>query len=674
MANRYWVGGTDAWNTTAGTKWAETSGGVGGAAVPTSVDDVFFDGLSGVGTVTITSAIAKSFNCTGFAGTLAGSGTLSVYGDITLGAGMTVSYTGTTIILATSTIVTNGKTLGGLSIGAVAVVSLGGALTLSGNLFVNNGTFNSNNFNITAAQLGMNPSGSSTINLGSSTVTITGANGLNIGNTAGGTINFNAGTSTIILTAANTTSLRSGIVFYNIEIRANTNITNGFTANTLTIVPSGNNVISCTLASGTTTTVTTANCSGSGPGSRCALLCDSFTSQATLSVTSLSANYCDFQSINLTGPASPATPTLAGNRGNNSNINFSAPKTVYRVGTNTTFVGSSSWALTSGGAGDNNNFPLAQDTFIIDNATAATSITLSPYAVTSMDCSARTNSFTLNGAGGGVPMVFIGNIVLGSGLAVAGAHTTIFRSSGSVSLTTAGKTLTWSITYNGGPSSTFNLVGALTTSGTLQLEGFGTFNTNNNNMTLGYLSSNAQNGPRTLSLGSSLVTITTAQPISVDVSSVTTTVVPGTSTMLLSSTSAVSRGITIPKLNILTIGGATGSGTTNINCLSINRLESTKTVAYIVQVVSDMVIGTFAISGTAGNVMTFRSSLTLTRRTITLGNVTSSSLNYLSIRDISELCRYKFAVGPNSTDAGNNNNVYFASTPPQPSEMNFMFY
>ena len=36
MAARYWVGGTDNWNATVGTKWATTSGGAGGAAVPTT--------------------------------------------------------------------------------------------------------------------------------------------------------------------------------------------------------------------------------------------------------------------------------------------------------------------------------------------------------------------------------------------------------------------------------------------------------------------------------------------------------------------------------------------------------------------------------------------------------------------------------------------------------------
>ena len=43
MAAKYWVGGTANWDATAGTKWALTSGGAGGQAVPTSADDVFID-------------------------------------------------------------------------------------------------------------------------------------------------------------------------------------------------------------------------------------------------------------------------------------------------------------------------------------------------------------------------------------------------------------------------------------------------------------------------------------------------------------------------------------------------------------------------------------------------------------------------------------------------------
>lgn len=50
MAARYWVGGTtQTWNPTNTTPWSTVSGGSGGASVPTSSDDVYFDNSSGLG-------------------------------------------------------------------------------------------------------------------------------------------------------------------------------------------------------------------------------------------------------------------------------------------------------------------------------------------------------------------------------------------------------------------------------------------------------------------------------------------------------------------------------------------------------------------------------------------------------------------------------------------------
>ena len=86
MAARYWVGGNDNWNGTAGSKWATSSGGAGGAAVPTAADDVFLDGNSG--NVTITANVAcRSLNCTGYGGTLTHGYVTCSIGDGTAGAG-----------------------------------------------------------------------------------------------------------------------------------------------------------------------------------------------------------------------------------------------------------------------------------------------------------------------------------------------------------------------------------------------------------------------------------------------------------------------------------------------------------------------------------------------------------------------------------------------------------
>lgn len=86
MALRYWVdpaGGL--WDGAAGSKWATTSGGIGGASVPTSADDVIFDANSGSATVTVSGGRAcKSFTRSGFTGTFAGFGSLTIHGGMSV--------------------------------------------------------------------------------------------------------------------------------------------------------------------------------------------------------------------------------------------------------------------------------------------------------------------------------------------------------------------------------------------------------------------------------------------------------------------------------------------------------------------------------------------------------------------------------------------------------------
>jgi hypothetical protein len=52
MATYYWVGGSGTWDVSTTTNWSLTSGGAGGAGVPTTSDSVEIDGNSGSGTTT----------------------------------------------------------------------------------------------------------------------------------------------------------------------------------------------------------------------------------------------------------------------------------------------------------------------------------------------------------------------------------------------------------------------------------------------------------------------------------------------------------------------------------------------------------------------------------------------------------------------------------------------
>jgi hypothetical protein len=180
MANRFWVGGTATWNGTAGTKWATTSGGAGGAATPSTIDDVFFDGPSGAVTVTTAAGAAcKSLTFTGFAGTFAGSSALSVSdGNLTLGAGMNLTYTGALTMASTSgttrSVTSNGiQFKGNLSINGVGgVFQLGDACSMTGatTFTVVNGTFNQNGKSLTTGKYNSNNTNTRTLNMDGATV------------------------------------------------------------------------------------------------------------------------------------------------------------------------------------------------------------------------------------------------------------------------------------------------------------------------------------------------------------------------------------------------------------------------------------------------------------------------------------------------------------------------
>jgi hypothetical protein len=185
MANRYWrAPTTSTWNTVSTSLWAETSGAAsGGASVPTSADDVFFD-QPGTYSVTMTGAI----NCRSLtisAGTITmvtgTSPTLGIYGSLSL-VGATINWGSTAAITFFSggaeTINTNGISLGG-SVNfnnATGSWTLNAALTGSaaGGCTFTAGTINLNGFNFSIGVLSSSNANARSINFGSGgTITLT---------------------------------------------------------------------------------------------------------------------------------------------------------------------------------------------------------------------------------------------------------------------------------------------------------------------------------------------------------------------------------------------------------------------------------------------------------------------------------------------------------------------
>ena len=292
MANRYWVGGTAAWDGTAGTKWSLTSGGAGGASVPTSADDVFFSSLS-TGTCTISTGNtgAKSINCTGFTGTLTGAigNNISVSGSITLVAGMTYTYAASISMIATGTITSAGKILNAIFInGAGITVSLGDALSVTqgvtSSVSLTSGTLNLNGFTLTTSIFSGSNSTTRAITFGSSNIVLTSsgagqtvlsmANANNFTYTGtGGFVRNMAATATVEFGTTGGTTARAPNLTVNAGASALT-ITAGswfknlnFTGSTSTVT-TGANVVNIagnlTLASGGTYTAVNVNQSATG--------------------------------------------------------------------------------------------------------------------------------------------------------------------------------------------------------------------------------------------------------------------------------------------------------------------------------------------------------------------------------------------------------------------------
>lgn len=628
MANKYWVGGTASWDATAGSKWAATSGGVGGEPAPTPADDVFFDANSS-GTVTIAAGNngAKSINCTGFSGTIAGTGAITIVGSVTLSATMAYTHTGTVTFTGTGTLTTSGKNFSAIVInGAGITVTLGDAIsTATRTITLTAGTFDTAGFTLTTGSFLASNSNVRSLVLGASTWTISG--GFDASNAANFTVS--AGTSQINLTLSNSqfNAGAAALTFNNVTFTSVSPGTRSMlgspTFNNLTLNGTATGLSQLSIASSITVTGTL-TCSGTSAIQRCFLRSLNIGGTVTITAGTLAAADCDFRDITIAGGAAGSSPTRAGNCGGNSGITFPAAKTVYRVGTNTTWAGSASWATGSNGTGDNVNFPLAQDTAVIDNGTALTgTLTLSlAYNISALDCSARTTALTLSHD---VLVDRYGSYILGSGITVTGGSTQIFSGRGAMVIDTSGKSLTFSITItavNGSLSLQSNValgsLSALTlTSGSLLLNSFtfscAQFASNNANV-------------RAIDFGTGEIRLTLTGGLLWETSNATNLTVSGTSTVTVQSASTAAVTIspgTPTEANAISFRVIAGNQTLTIsgNILNLDLTGSSGTITNSTRIIyGDLSLGGRSL-GTGVGVTTFGST-SATPRTITAGGGT----------------------------------------------------
>lgn len=332
----YWVGGTASANATAGSKWSLTSGGAGGQPIPTTSDDVFFDGASGAVIITIATGFAcRSLNCTGFTGIVAGSGAYSLFGSLTYVAGMTLTYTGTITFGATSgtnTITTAGKSIGG----NFTFNGVGGTWQLQDNLTITtgkgitltNGTLDRNGKNISTGNFVSNNSNVRSLLIsGSGTITLIDT----------GTVWNFATTTNLTLTATGST-----IIISDVSATSKTFAGGGKTYGTITVT--GDNVIisgantfalnlnnaglttGLVLTAGVTQTVTAITTNGSA-GNLAKIVSSSSGSPATISKSSgtVSLDYVSIKDSTASGGASFYAGANSTNVSGNTGWIFTAP-------------------------------------------------------------------------------------------------------------------------------------------------------------------------------------------------------------------------------------------------------------------------------------------------------------------------------------------------------------
>ena len=539
VAQRYWVGGAGTWDASTTTHWAATSNGAGGASVPTSSTDVYFDGNSGTGIASTgaTGMVASDIDCTGYTGTLqAGSHAYSlvVNGSLTLSSGMTFSVSPNDFVLVFAgngvgrTITTAGKTLA-----YIIFQTTGGDITLQDNMTVyayfalgyagtmSGGTINTNAKTLNVGEFGHNslPSATGTLNITNSTINETG------GYTAGffmpsGITLTSTGSTINLLTSTTQTFTGSGKTYNTVAFSSPgvSTITDSNTFTNLSIANSGTDATEqLTLkANQTVSGVLTLN---GGGDNRYRLLVTSDTLGTARTITangSISAQRVDFRDTTGAGTASWVLSSITGGAGNslgNSGITFgvngsSTPRSMYwKTGSTGTYYysnynNSNPWYSQTNGGGthySNLDSPLPQDNVYFDASSVTGATTVSGDVArlgANIDFTGSTTNLTFNTA---TSSTMYGNLTLVSVVHLGFAGYTIFEGRGSHTITSAGQAVRPNLNSYGG---TYTANDDMYSGSAYNSFNSGTFNANGHNITSAFFSFTASTGSVTINMGS----------------------------------------------------------------------------------------------------------------------------------------------------------------------------
>jgi len=662
-ASRYWVGGTNTWNTTAGTKWATTSGGSGGASVPSTSDTVFFDANSGNVTITKSGAVViAAMVCTGFTGTFAGSGNISFFktGRLVIVSAMTITWSSDFLCGAnvTVSVTTNGKSMPSMRWDAGTLKLIDNFTSASGKgvYLTTSGAINLNGFNLTTEIFSITSSG--TVNLGSGTLEITGTTALDFSDHSG---TLTESTSTILISGASTSFTGDGETFY--KVRFTGLGTSGFTingANTYTyleIEPAATGFKKVILAANQTVSSNVKLTGYDAAANRLFIVSNTLGTARTITCNGSLTSWTNTDMRDITGAGSVTWTggTSTGDAGGNSNITFSTPVKRYWVGDAGNWSSTGEWSSSSGGS-SGASVPICHDTCIFNANSGTGTVTADCYRIGKLDFSAAPANLNLTLS---VATEGYKDWILKSGMAMTVNSSLDFYGVGSHNITCNTTNLNSSgnntIFYRG----TYTTTDAMICSGGLYVIGTATLNFANASHSLTSFFVNA--GSPTVSLAGTIsITGTTGGILEISAGTITKNdgIIKTTGTVIGPVTISISKSIFE-----LYLDNQSTSSSNSVNIISagtFDTLRATRGGEYLkfTNGITQTITGGLKMTGSAGNLITLVSASAGSAFTLSKSSGTVCT-DYLSIKDCTASGGATWWAGANSTNVSGNSGWVF---------------
>lgn len=690
------------WST--GANWKVS--GTTQASPPTANDDVQIGTGTGAtqSNLTITAnAVCRSIDVTGYTGTLThqaftltigtstangtnkallfpASGWTYTLGDPTFSAIAFIS----TVASTTQTVDFGGQTTGPVTFNAAPT---------SGYQLVNHGFSNGSSAAVSLVQGTLDTNGQTcswwkfsstnsnvrTLTFGASSITIN-ANTTPWDTTTTTNMTLNPGTSTLTFasnTSNSTATMIAGNLIYGNVVFAMTNnnqvgVLSGSNPTFANLTFTGSPTSGAIYSLDTDITVTNSLTMNGSNGNTSRLLINSNTLGTAHTITNNGSgtfSNVDLQDVTGAGTASWNLSAITGNSGDcggNSGITFTTARNLFWVGSNSNWSTANKWSLTSGGTANQSN-PLAQDNLTFDthsfSANGQTLTANMPRLGKNIDFSGLTTNIPILATNTASVQRIFGSLTLKAGMTQTGANFFYFDGRGSNTLTPAGVTFTNGVRFQG-PGGTLTLTGDLNCTSNISLIA-GTLTATTNNVTAAVFNLTGAI-TRTLNMGTGTWTCSGTGFVW-NPNTGNLTINPGTSTIVVSDTSATSKTFSGFNLsyNNLTITGdnVTISGNNSFTTLNINNaslptgllLNSNNTQTITSNLTTNSSAGHLAIlKATTGGTTAYLSKTT--------GTI---ALDYMSIQDSHAIGGANWYAGPlaHSTNVSNNTGWIFSAAP-----------